>query len=475
MEQDRLRILDSDNEKAIDRVDVDHPDSEFAGISLGFLDGVAGASPPTAAKDGGSEKEGVLDKNVTDSHEKPKAGEQAEVFPHSGCPGEDGSEATLEGRAGTGDRPDGGDEKPQHEDASLPLFESLKSEYERPEDNKREEDQAETTEDLERLQTCSEETHDRFSTPEGSNTHKVDLSVEVSFEDLPEAEEMKEFEDRQPEEQGAVEVLQTNKAVPPVEESKEMAAVAPDQNVSATQDGEHDMVGVEMEATSEGKEMKSQQEASVMKERVDTNDPHLSDEEDEMGEGDEVVSSSDQPTGTPESDNPEYESGHVHERSLKVCEGESQQKDPNSEEAETINVQNGDEERVSKQGSYKDGAERQSPQVSQSNSSIGAPETETGTLETSVHYLSEEDSQGQGTALKAEPEVTVLEEESSGPLELVDERTHDSETQEDSRTPVKDSVSPDPPAAEGEKGHLEKDTAGPEDSSGEKVQCVLPQ
>lgn len=475
VEQDRLRILDSDNANAIDCLDVDHPDSEFTGISLGFSDDVACASPLTVAEDEGSQK-GVLNKNIIDSNEKTEAEEQTEVFPHSGCPGVNVFEAQfeeidngMEGSAATGDRQKEGYEKPPHKDTSWLLFENLKSEHERPEGNKQQaEDQTETTEELQRLQTCSEETHDRYI--EDSNTNKVDSSVEVSFEDLPEAQEITEFEEEQPEEQDAVEVLQTNMEMPPVEESKEIAAVAPDQKVSVTQDREHEMVGVETEANSEETEMKSQLETSVMKERVDTNDPNLSDEEDEMGEGDKVVSSSHQPTGTPESDNPEYENGHTHESSLKISEGESQQKEPNSEEAETTHVQNGDDERVSKQGRCKGGAENQSPQASQSNSSTGAPETET--LETSVHHLSEEDKRGQGTALKAEPEVRVLEEPSES-LELVEERTYDSKRQQDSRTSVKDSVSPDPPADEGEKGHSDKDTTGPEDSSGEKVPSGL--
>lgn len=481
-EQDHLRILDSDYKKAIDRV-VNDPDSEFTGISLGFLDDVACVSPPTAAEDEGSEQERVLDKNIVDSNEKTEAEEQVEVFHHSECPGINVLEAkfeekdAMEGSAATGDRLQEGHEKPRHEDASVPSFESLKSEYERHEDNKRQaEDQPQTTEKLERLQTCSEETHDRFSNIEDSNADEVDSSVEVSFEDLPEAQETKEFEDRQPEEQDAVEVSLANMEMPPLEESKEIAAVSPDQNVSVTQDREHEMAGVNMEANSEGKKMKRQREASVMKERVDTSDPNLSDEEDEMGEGDKVVSSLDQPTGTPESDKPEYENGRT--SSLKISEGESQQKDPNSEEAETTDVQNGDEEHVSKEGCCKGGAENQSPQASQSNSSTGALETETS--ETSVHHLSEEDNGGQGTALKAEAEVTVLEEDPAEPLEVVEERTYASETQEDSRTSVedsrtsvKDSVSPDPPADEGEKGHSGKDAVGPEDSSGEKVPCVL--
>lgn len=475
-EQDHLRILDSDNEKAIGRVDADHPNSEFTEISA-CLNDTACVSPLTPVGDEGGEKESVLDKDIVDSIGKTEAEVQAEVFPHSRCPGVNAFETKFEendnateGSTATGDRQEEGDEKPQQDDGSLPLFESLKSEYERPEHNQQQaEDQAET-EELERLQTCSEETHDRSSRTEDRNTHQVDSSVEVSFEDLPEAQAIKEFGGRQPEERGAVEVLQTGMEMPPEEESKEIAAVAPDQNISLTQDHEHEIVGVEMEANSEGKEVKSQQEACLMKERVETNDPNLSDEQDEMGEGDKVVSSSDQPTGTPESHNPEYENSHTHESALKIGEGESQQKDPDSDEAETTDVQNGDDDHVSQQGQCNGGAKIQSPRPSQSNSTG----TETETFETSVHHLSEEDSEGQGIALKAEPEVTVSEEEEpSEPLEAIDEQTQDSETQEDSRTSVKESISPHPPADEGEKGQLGKDTAGPEDSSGEKVPCAV--
>lgn len=464
-------MLDSDYEKPIDCVDVDRPDSKLSGISSGFSDDVACASPPTAAGDDGSEQEGVLDQNSIDSNE------DAEVLPHSRCSGVNvygakpkTKDMAVEGSAATNDRQEEGDEKPQREDASLSLSESLNSENERPEHEQRQaEDQAETTKELERLRTSSKETDDRFTNIGDSYTQKVDPSVEVSFEDLPDAEEVK---DSQPEEQHAAEVSHAHMEMPPAEESQEMAAVAPDQNISVTQDREHEMVGVELDANPEREEMKSQQEASVMKERVDTNDPHLSDDEDEGGDGDKVVSSSDRPTGTPESNNPEYELGHTHESSLKRSEGESQQKEPNSEEAETTDVQNGDEDGLfmfTCQGA----AENQTPQASQSNSSTGAPETETETLETNVHCLSEEDSGGQRTALKAQPEVTVLEEEPSEPLELVEERTFDSATQEDSRTSVKDSVTPDPPADEGEKGHSGKDTSGPEDSSGKKVPCVI--
>lgn len=473
LEQDHLKIWDSDKEKAINCVDVDHPDSEFSEISLGVLGDVACVSPPTAAEDDTTE-EGVLDKNIIDSNERTAAEEQAEVFPHSPVnvfeANFEGKDSAIEGSAATGDRQEEEDKKTQYKDTSLPFSESLKSEYERPERNQRQpEDQAETTEELERLQTCSEEAHDRFSHIEDSKTHKADLRVEVSFEDLPEAQEIKEFEDRQAEGQDAVEVLQTNIEMPPVKESQEIVAAAPDQNVSVTQDHEHEMVGVEMEANSEGKEKKSQQEASVMKDRVDTNDPNLTDEN-EMGQGDEVVSSLDQPTGTPDSDKPEYDNGHTHERSLKISEGECQQEDPNSEEAKTTDGGNEDEEHVSEKGRCKGGAENQSLQASQSNSSTRAAETATETLETSVPHLSEDDDGGQGTAIKAEPEVTVLEEEPSEPLELEEERPYG--TQEDTRTSVKDSASPDPPADEGEKGHSEKDTAGPEDSRGEKVLCM---
>lgn len=451
--------MDPANEKEISHVsreDVDHSDLEFSGISPGFSDGAACVSSPTAAEGGGSDKERGLDKDVVDPNGKTGAEEQAEVFPHSGCPDVDvfaadcaEKESTMEGSAATDDRQEGDEDT------------NLKSEAERPEDNQQEaDDQAVGTEEMGRSQTCSEEMHERLSDIEDSNTHKGDTLVEVSFEDLPEARDMKQFE---PEEADVVEGSQTNMEKQPLEESKEVAAAAPHQNVPVTQDGgEHEMVGVEREVNSEEKEMENQQGASVIKDRADTNDSGLSDGEDEMGQGDKVVSSSDQPAGTLEKDNPEYEKGHAHESSLKIGEGESQERDPDSEGAEMAGVQKGDEEDASKQGCCEAGAETLSPQATRSNSSTGAPETETETVQTSAQHLSEEDK-GPRTAEEEEPEVTALEEETPKSSEVVEE------FDPVQTTLVKDSVHPDPTADGGEKGHLGQDTLGPEDNSGEKV------
>lgn len=456
LEQDPSMILDSAEEKDISH----HPDAEFTRIA-GSSDDAACASSPTAAEGEGSDEEGVLD--MVDSNEKPEVELEAEIFADSGCPDLDASaakmeekESTLEG-SGTTDYGREGDEKPQQEDTSLSLSENLISESERPEECNAD-DRAEATEERERLQTSSEETHEGFSNAEDSNTHKDDLLVEVSFEDLPEAREINEFEERPPEESDTVEAVQTNIELLPVDESKGIA-VAPDQNASVTEDcGEHEMVGV----NSEEKEMDSRQEASVMKERADTNESNLSDEEDEMGQGDKVVSSSDQPTSSLEEHNPEQDSGHPCEISLKISGGESQQRNPNSEED------------ISKDRCSKSGAGNQSPQATQSNSSTEAPQTETETLEISAQNLSEEDSGGQGAAAETEPEVRVSEKDAPESSELAEERKLDSERQEDGEiTFVKDSVGPDPPADGEKEGPLEEETgAASEDSSGEKVTLV---
>lgn len=458
-EQNPSGILDPANGKDISHVsreDVDHSDLEFSGISPGVSDGAARVSSPTAAEGGGSDKERGLDRDVVDPNGKTGAEEQAEVLPHYECPDVDAfaanceeKESTMEGSATTDDRQEGDEDT------------NLKLETERPEDNQQgADDQAGGTEEMGRSQTCSEEMHERLSDLEGSNTRKGDTLVEVSFEDLPEAQDMKQFE---PEEAEVVEGSPTDMEKQPLEESKEVAAAAPHQNVPVTQGGgEHEMVGVEREVNSEEKEMENQQGASVMKERADTNDSGLSDGEDEMGRGDKVVSSSDRPAGTPEKDNPEYEKGHAHESSLKTGEGESQERDPESEGAEMAGLQKGDEEDASKQGRCEAGAETRSPQATRSNSSTGAPETETETVETSTQHLAEEDK-GQRTAAEEEPEVTAMEEETPKSSEVVDQ------FDPVQATFVKDSVHPDPPADEGEKGHLGQDTLGPEDNSGEKV------
>lgn len=445
LEQDASMILDSDEEKDVSL----HPDAEFTRIA-GSSDDAACASSPTAAEGEGSDEEGVLD--MVDSNEKPEVEVEAEVFAHSGCPDLDASAVEMEEKESVkgSDTTDYGqeeDKKPRQEDTSLPsLSENLISESECKADNR-----ADATEEMERLQTSSEETQEGFSNIEDSNTHKDDLLVEVSFEDLPEAREINEFEERPPEESDTVEAVQTNIELVPLEESKGIA-VAPDQNASVTEDcGEHEMVGV----NSEEKEMDSQQEATVMKEKADTNDSNLSDEEDEMGQGDKVVSSSDQPTSSLEEHNPEHDSGHPCEISLKISGGESQQRDPNSKED------------ISKDGCSKGGAGNQSPQATQSKSSTEAPQTETETLEISAQNLSEEDNGGQGAAAEAEPEVRVSEKDASGSSELVEERQFSDRQEDGEITFVKDGVGPDPPADE------EKETgAASEDSSGEKVTLV---
>uniref|UniRef100_A0A674MBJ2 Sperm autoantigenic protein 17 n=1 Tax=Takifugu rubripes TaxID=31033 RepID=A0A674MBJ2_TAKRU len=463
----------SANEKEISHVsheDVDHSDFEFIGISPSFTDGAARASTPLAAEGEGRDKEVGLDQDMVDPNEKTIVEEQSEVVSESGCPNVDvfaaiceEKENTVEGNTATDDRQEGDQDT------------GLKLEVERPEDNQQEaEDQAEATEEVERLQTSSEEKHERFSNIEDSNTHKGNSLVEVSFEDLPEAQEMKHFE---PEEPDTVEVLKPNIEKQPGEESKEITTVELDQNMSATQDGrEHEMVGVEMEVNSEEKGMENQQGTSVMKERVDTNDSGLSDGEDEMGQGDKVVSSSDQSAVTIEENNPERGKSSTPESSLKIGEGKSQLKDPISEGAETADLHKVDEEDVFKQGCCEAGAEDQSLQATQSNSSTEAPETETETLETSAQPLSGED-EDQRTAEESEPDFKVLEEETPESSEAVEETKFDSGEQEDRETLfVKDSVSPDPRADAVEEEHLEKDTTGPEDISGEKQEdCSRPQ
>lgn len=460
-------IVRSANEKEISHVsheDADHSDLEFIGISPSFNDGAACTSTPMAAEGEGRDKKVGLDQDMVDPNEKAIVEEQSKVFPDSGCPNVDvfaaiceEKENTVEGSTATDERQEGDQDT------------GLKSEAKRPEDNQQEaEDQA--TEEVERLQTSSEERHERFSNIKDRNALKGNSLVEVSFEDLPEAQEIKHFE---PEEPYTVEVLKPNIEKQPGEESKEITTVELDQNMSATQDGrEHEMVGVEMEVNSEGKGMENQQGVSVTKERVDTNDSGLSDGEDEMGQGDKVVSSSDQSAVTIEENNPECGKSSTPESSLKIGEGESQLKDPISEGAETAELRKADEEDVSKHGCCEAGEENQSLQATQSNSSTEAPETETKTLETSAQPLSEEDGD-QRTAEESEPDFKVLEEETPESSEAVEETKFESGEQEDRETLfVKDSVSPDPQAAAVEEEHLEKDTTGPEDISGEKVTLV---
>lgn len=455
-------------------------------------------------EDGAGDKEetAVVDKEIIHSEveEKTEVKEPVEVFPYSVLASVDafatelvGTERTLEGATAEDDP------HVVEEDRSNPQPEEtiLLSESETPEDNQQEtEDQAETTKEKKGTQISSGGIHESLTHIEvGLDSNvvpKEDSLVEISFEDVPEAQQIKEFREKQPEEEDSVEDLQTNiMEMQPKEESKEVAAVASDQNISVTQDhDEYEMVGVEKEVNSEGEEMESQHEASIMKEKVDANDCNLNDEDDEKGEGVKTISSSHQPTSKADKEDPEYKIIiHKNEDTGKISEDEFQLNDlndPDFKEDETTDTVRRDKEDIHKEGcsEVEDREINDGGAENQSNSPTAAMEAESETLEASAQHLVEENKESQRTLVESQPEDTVVEKEvtskerTSEAEGLVEEGKIDSEIQEKSDAMTDDgSISPnqsaDRPAADhqGEERPLgsEKDTTEPEGNSGDKV------
>ncbi|XP_074498124.1 neurogranin (protein kinase C substrate, RC3) b isoform X2 [Sebastes fasciatus] len=456
----------------------------------------------TAEDEGGDEQETV---DVDSEREENTDVEQpVEAFPYSGIADEDvcatevkGTERTIEGAAAVDDEDSS---KPQPEEA---VVQSSLSRSETPEHEA--EDQVEETKEEEGPETeaSSGGIHESVAHIEGASDSdalpKEDSLVEISFDDVPEAQQIKEVEEKQPEEEGSVEekILEMKQE----EESEEVTLVATDQNITSTQDhDEPEMMGVEQGVNSEDGEMESQHEASdITKGKVDTNDPDLNDsDDDEKCEGVKTTSLSHQPTTEADKENPQDVTDHKDEDSEKISEGEFHQSEDSEKEAnepdfkedeETTDTAGGDKEEIHTEN-YSEledqeidegGAENHSSQVSKSN--LSATEAEGETLE--AQHLPED---SQRTPVESQPKDTEVEEEvtskegSSEAEEFVEEGN--SEIQEKSDATCEEgsfglTQSADRSAAdhEGEERPLgsEKDSTEPEGKSGDQEECSRPQ
>lgn len=458
----------------------------------------------TAYKDdvGDTEETAVENKEVIDSEvkERTRAEDPEEDLPYSVQAGTNAFSTELVGKESAIEEATAEDvEDRSNPQPSENVLLSL-SDSETPEDTPQEaDDQAETTKEI---QISSGEMHEHLTGIEGvldSNaTPKEDSLVEISFEDVPEAQQIKEFREKQPEEEDSLEDLQTNiMEVQPKEESKEVAAVASGQNISVTQDhDEYEMVGVEKEVNPEGEEMESPHEASVMKEKVDANDLSLKNEDDKKGEGGKTISASHQPTSTVDKEDPEYKIDCVNGNTGEISEGKSQQNDSNDPDFkdETTDMIRKDKEDTYTEDCGEeedqvitDGAEENHSKVTQSNSPTAAMEAESENLE--EQHLAEEDEESQRAHVETQPEDTRVEKEvtskekTSEAEGLGEEGETDSVIQKKSDVTFDDgSMSPsqnaDHTAADhqGEEGPLgsEKDSTEPEGSGGDKVKCGAP-
>lgn len=511
------QVVKAANEKDSSSVpDRDIPQSELEPTDLLSFRGISHVDVcalelETAEDKGGDKQEtAVVDKEIV---EKTEVEEPVEVFPYSGLSDVDVCATELEGTKRTMEGATAEDEtdvveqtNPQPEEtfvqSSFPS-ESLESYQQEAED------QAEKTKDEEETRpgASSGGIDESLTHIEGgldSNAiPKEDSLVEISFEDVPEAQQINEVWEKQPEEEASV-VLQTNVLeMQQEEESKEVTAVATYQNISGTQEhNETEMTGVEKEVNPEGEEMEGQHEEYDIKKKVDANDSNLTDsdddhDDDEKGEGVKYINSSYQPTTEAEEENPEDETDHKNEDNGKISEGEFHQiedseKETNSndldfQEDETTDTVGGDKEDINTEG-YSEvedqqmndgGAENLSSQVTQSNVPTAAMEAESETLEASAQHQPKENEESQRTLVESQQEEKeVTSKERTSEAEHVEDGKIESEIQEKSVAMCEEgSISPiqsaDWPAADhqGDERPLgsEKDTTEPKSNSGGKV------
>ncbi|XP_010727942.3 neurogranin (protein kinase C substrate, RC3) b [Larimichthys crocea] len=500
------------NEKDISSVpDQDIPQSELEASDLLSFRGISNvdvcAQELAEDEEGDNQETAGVDKEIVDSEEEEKNEDEepVEVLPYSGLADVDVCATELAG-AGRKVEEDTAEDDTHiaEEEISEPketVIQSSLFQSEPPEGNQQvTEDQAETTKEEEGTETSTGRIHESLTQVEGgldsSVIPKEDSLVEISFEDVPEAEQISE---KQPEEEDSVEVFQTDILEMQQEEESKEVGLETDQNISDTQDHEEpEMVSDEKEMNSKGEEMESQHEGSdIIKEKVDANDSNENDgEDDEKGEGVKTIASSHQPTSEADEENPEDETDNKNEDNEKKSEGEIHQiksEDADLNEDGTTDTIGGDTEDIHTEG-YSEvedqeindgGAENHSSQVTQSNTSTAALEAESETLE--AQRLPEENEESQTTLAESQPEDTEVEKEVTseetilGAGGLVQEEKIDSEKDavgEEGR------ISPSQTADRAAADHLEeerpleseKDSTEPEGDSGDKQEdCSRPQ
>ncbi|KAM3616248.1 uncharacterized protein V6R79_015013 [Siganus canaliculatus] len=443
----------------------------------------------------GDKETATVDEEMVESEgeEQTKDEEPAEVFSYPGsadvdvCAAElEGTERTVEEGVTEYDRlvPEEPSSNPQPEDA---VSKSLLAQSEVFEDN-HQGDQLEKAKDLEvtENESSSAEGHGSLSRIDGKDDNEVikeDSLVEINFEDVPEAQQIKEVLEEKPEEEESQEVLESNIMEMKQEVSEEVPALTTDQSTAAVQDHEEPE---KLEFNAEDEEMESQNEVSdTIKETVDADDANLNDsEDDEEGEGVKTISSSHRPTSEADGEDPQDETDRKNENTETISERESQQtelSDPDCKEHEGTGAE--EENRTDTHtGGY---GQAQDQKINNSggeihSSPVTEPRTESETFEASAHDPPEENEEGQRTLVEPQQEDTEIEKkvtakentsEAEGPVE---EGEADCEIQEKSDA-TREEGSISPTQREQRPLRCEKDTTAPEGSSSNKEDCSRPQ
>ncbi|XP_074536280.1 uncharacterized protein LOC141798301 [Halichoeres trimaculatus] len=442
------------------------------------------------AEDEQGDKNETVTKETGEREEKSEVDDPVEIYPYSGLANVDICATELEGIQGDTEEDDALflEAKTSEPQLEITRKETLLSEPETPEDNQtKAEDRVEIErEEDEDTGESSGEIHESLASIEGglngNAAPKENSLVEISFEDVPVAQQTKEDGEKQPEEEDSAGVLDTAfSEMQQEEESEKVTAVEIDKNIPGAEGcSEPEMVVVKTEDNSGKDDMEMQEISDIMK--VKTN--HESDADREK-ESDETMSSL---QFTPEKDEGKLEDGNYHENEEKAENLDDpdfrikEKTDPlEGEEEESTQTKNCEEDQEIKNG----GEETLSSQVLLSNASTPTLDAESETLETSQQLLLKEiddsprkltESQPEDTA--AEKEVT-LREETSHTEKLEEEGKMDSCVQERSDEVCKeDSTShtqsaeqlPDDHARDEMPLGSEKDTSEPEGNNSDKVQ-----
>ncbi|XP_030600298.1 eukaryotic translation initiation factor 5B isoform X1 [Archocentrus centrarchus] len=332
----------------------------------------------------------------------------------------------------------------------------------------------------------SGETHESLAHGKGSLDDNVipkeGSLTEISFGDVPEAQQTSEVAVKKPDEHGSIEALQMDiLEIQEKEESEELTAITTGQYTADTQDLHK-------------QEMESVEKVNGAKW---TDDLTLSDD-DEREKGENISSLNQQSTGA-EKGNQEYETNRTTENNEKVSEviflkDEDLEKttfsdDPDFKEGHMTDMVGGDNEEAHEEGysetkdqEINDGeAENNSSQVTQSNTSMARMGAESEVFEESSQYQREENEGSQRTLVWLQPEDTVEEKEvTSKEAEELRKGMTDSDIQE--KMQLEENInlphSADCTADEHQEEEglleLEEDTTVPPEST-DKEDCSRPQ
>lgn len=370
--------------------------------------------------------------------------EPVEVIQYSGLADVDVCAAELEGTEGTmkGATAENvtrvSEENLKHQPEDI-LVKSSVAQAEITENNREQaEDQPDKgNEERTETEAYSGETHESVAHSRGSLDGNVipkeDSLVEISFEDVPEAQQISKAAEKQPEEQSSTNALQMDVLeMREKEESEDTTAIPTGHCVADTQ-GSH----------------KHEAEKGVNRAKW-TDDLNLSEDDDDEKEKGEDTSSLNQHSTEAEKENQEYETNPAIENNEQLSEAiflksedsekETGSDDPDFKEGHMTDVVGGDIEETHKKVYSKTrdqeindgGAENNSSQATQSNTSMARMGAEREVFEERAQHPPENE-ESRITLVWSQPEDTVEEKEvTSKEGEELGEGMTDSEIQEKS-------------------------------------------